>query len=201
MINLDKTGYVFKHGLFRKYIYLIVGAILFSVGLTTILLIENISHNLCSLDTGFNVYSGPSSLVCQVKGDLEKDITFEAYFYDNRNGEHTKFPANVQIIDPNGIVLQSQNFNDKIAFTFKPMNLGNYKALITYLDNNDKTYDPVHTGINVQYGFVTGDNVLGLELTYAGLIGGISHVAGIISLVYGGIRLVRNKRKSDVTKT
>ncbi len=191
-----------KHGLLRRHFYLTVGAILFIPGLTIALVAENILHHLesmCSFDTAGSV---PSNLVCKVKDDFfGQDITFEASFYDTRTGsaikfetyaEIVKFPANVQIIDPSGVVLRSENFNDKIAFSFKPSIPGDYKALITYLDNGDKTYDSAHTGISVQYGFVTGDNALNSELWAAMEIGGITSLVGFIFLVYGGIKHARS---------
>jgi hypothetical protein len=187
--------------MFRKHIYLTVGAVLFATGVTMYLIGTNIPLNICYITGGAsNLYQiEPSkSYACTFKNQsLESDLSLNAYFYDNNgNGREINFLTNAQIIDPSGSVLQNVNFTDKVSISVKPQTIGDYRTVLTFLDEGNKKYDNVHTGMVIDYGFANGYNLLNNLRTSLMVIGNILYLAGFIFLVYAGIKLIRDKRNS-----
>lgn len=197
--EMSSTGFgQLRDALFKKYFYVTVGQILFFIGLAMINISENTSKDLCSSVGGNHVYANTTSLSCTIKENaLGRDMTFGASFSNYHTGNYVKYPANVQIINPNGAILVNQNFSGTITLAVKATVLGNYKALVTYLGNSDPTYDKINTASDIQFGIVTGGNILGTELVYLKLAGALVNIAGLGLTAYGAIRLELRKRKAS----
>lgn len=202
MSGTGKDDHGFKHGLLRKYIYLIVAGVLLATGVTMSLVGANIPANICFINGGahnLDLFESSRTLTCTFTNQsLESDLSLYASFVDiNRTAVEFYPLTNAQIIDPSGTVLQNVNFTDQVSISVKPQTIGDYKAIITFLDKHNQKYN-AHTQLVIQYGFVKGYVLLTNFETSIMEIGGILNLAGFIFLVYGGIKAIRKIRKSHL---
>ena len=94
MSGTGKADNGFKHGLFRKYIYLTVGGCLFATGVTMGLVGANIPLNICHINGGahnLHLFESARTLTCTFKNQfLENDLSLHASFFDI-NGTGVEF--------------------------------------------------------------------------------------------------------------
>ena len=137
------------------------------------------------------------TVTCDVVGDVGQDLTLRSIFYSHGGAETIQIPANLEIKDPNGLVLSDMDFDDKIIISFKPETHGTYTVTITSLEDENNRIHKGSPQIVYALGFLTDykdiNNPVGNTLVILAPIGNILFLLGIVVLIYVGIKSVRKK--------
>lgn len=132
--------------------------------------------------------------ICNYKQDIGQDLIFWAILYVD--GDRIGIPAHVEIRDPNGSLIASQDFNsDRIQLHGRPTSFGNYTASITNTQDKSERLPTKGVGYGIHYGLghftssfqgvinPVGDLIVGMNFWSAFMI-----VPSIIILVIVGAR-------------
>jgi hypothetical protein len=213
-----------KESIIRKYKILIIGAALLIGGIIISVPSQDLLEKMAVCDTnqiefplrgrwgttvGFStsiLYEPkPLTLVCNIVENFGQTLILNVHFWDGGNGKMMKLPANAQIQDPNGVILHSIDFNDTISISFKPINTGNYRVIITNFEDREEyrkiDYHTMAPSIFIDFGSpTTAENLPGMALKAGVLIGDAARLAGLVVLIIGGIKLARRKKQASTVQ-
>lgn len=184
----------------KKYKILILGIIVFAVGVTFFGVSWNFLEKMYMCENYNAERFLPSTIItvkCKVVADVGQNLYFRSIFYSHAGTDVIKIPAHLEIKDPDDNVIRNMDFDDKLVISFQPDKMGTYVATITSLEDKNNR---IHSGspqIWYALGFLVGyddvQNPVGDALIWMYRLGNFIFLAGIGIIIYG---IIRARKKS-----
>jgi hypothetical protein len=178
----------------RSYIILIAGAVIFIAGIAIFLVYAN---SFVDPFLRENTIVSNSTILPNQSINISRDtVEVGRNFSVIVASEPSDVMLRAETNNPEGIIVSSNKFSERLFATFKPEISGKYTAKITNLGTKPVT-------INAAVGQlpIIGENDQAqLDLLNGILAGIFGVIIGIIVLIAGGIILIIDRRKSKATR-
>jgi hypothetical protein len=178
----------------RSYVILIAGAVIFIAGIAIFQVYTDIYVDpfLSENTIVSNITIQPGESIDIPRETVEAGRNFSLVV----SSAPSDGMLRAEINDPEGIIVTSNNFSERLFTTFKPEINGNYTSKITNLGNK-----PVNINAVVgQLPIIDENDRAQLDILNGILAGMFAIIIGIIVLIAGGIILIKDRRKSKATR-
>lgn len=188
-------------------VVLLVGIPLYVVGLDLIVAESACAYKGGKFPPGSGEFVPGTSIVetCSVMRDYGQDLSFWAQFRSHQTGEVIPIPAQVEIRDPNDVLIFSRQFNEGTIVVYVDPNVfGNYSATITSLEDPDARVTSGSPPIEYAFGYLTSNgyegvnNPVGTAIEIMVVSGNLMIVAGIGVMIFGAVQRYRRKKAKTV---
>jgi hypothetical protein len=178
----------------RSYVILITGAVIFIAGIAIFQVYTNIyvdpflSEN--TIVRNSTIQPGQSINISRetVEAGRNFSLVVSSEPLDGMLGEETT--------DPEGIIVSSNKFSERLFTTFKPEINGKYTSKITNLG----TKPIIINAVVGQLPIIDENDQAQLDILNGILAGIFAVIIGIMVLIAGGIILIKDRRKSKTTR-
>src|SRR5215469_6601572 len=185
----------------RGYVILIAGAVLLISGIViSAVWVGTFIHENAIL-SGVSIKPAGSVNVSTQVIDTSRPLSLAINVVRNNSATGGQIPINIlreTVLNPNGIIITSNEFTKQFIMTFKPAITGKYIVTIYNLGNSNVSVD-VSAG---NLPFISANNKVNFNSLSGVIVGIILTIAGIIVLIAGVIVLILdNKRISPGIQT
>ena len=182
----------------RGYIILIIGAVLLISGIVISAVWSGyfagttIREN--AILSGVSIKPAGSVNVSTQVIDTSRPVTLAINVERNNSTTGGEIPNNIlreTVLNPNGVIITSNEFTKQFFMSFKPAFTGKYTVTIYNLGNSNVSIDVLAGNLP----FIGTNNKINFNSLSGVLIGIILTIAGIIVLIAGTIVLILDRRR------